>query len=378
MGDVHVTGWSWLRQPCNDESFAHTCLCDKGASPPDAEDWVRLCGSRVGVAHKRARGTARREGLVRTCRGEREDARHECVVVVRFERALAPSGESLPGKSRPRERRENGPRGSVAGRRERATRATTRGGAESSLAHLDIPPKTNRRTVAMGPPAAEFQVPDAVARRRADATSPTSVQERFRADHMAAALRERAAFGAAETETARDILLEAAPLLVAKKLVVPDDTMVRAPPRPPTPRPRRGGSRPLVVPFPPADPLARREASIARKYPGVFMRGRFRFRIRLGLPARARPSTATPPPRSPKPGGSRSSSPSTPSPPSLSDRHPAIAVPDGSLPVVRWTRIRPNRIPRCGTRAPLSSPRGALATRPRLVRTRRRTTRLER
>lgn len=141
--------------------------------------------------------------------------------------------------------------GSVAGRRERATRATTRGGAESRLAHLDIPPKTNYRTVAMGPPAAEFQVPDAVARRRADASSPTSVQERFRADHMAAALRERAAFGAAETETARDILLEAAPLLVAKKLVVPDDTMVRAPPRPPTPRPRRGGSRPPVVcPFP--------------------------------------------------------------------------------------------------------------------------------
>ena len=41
------------------------------------------------------------------------------------------------GKKPPAERRENGPSASVAGRLERATRATTRGGAESRHAHLD-------------------------------------------------------------------------------------------------------------------------------------------------------------------------------------------------------------------------------------------------
>lgn len=208
------------------------------------------------------------------------------------------------GKKPPAERRENGPSASVAGRLERATRATTRGGAESRHAHLDTPPKTNRPSVAMGPPAAEFQVPDAVARRREDASSSMSVQERFRADHMAAALRERAAFGDAETETARDILLEAAPLLVAKKLVVPDDTMVRTPRRQPTPRPRPGRSAPARCPFPARGiPFHR-----AKNIRAFFRVPRWPIPIptRRRLAARARTSKA-PHARSSEPGGSRPS-----------------------------------------------------------------------
>jgi len=74
--------------------------------------------------------------------------------------------------------------------------------------------------------------------QRDSTTSPSSLvafRNQFRLDAFGAVLQERLGFSGADAATACDILLEAAPLLLAKNVVALDDAFVSPPPHsPPT------------------------------------------------------------------------------------------------------------------------------------------------